>query len=80
MKKCLYLDFFYGKEWTIVKCSKTERRANGKYFTDRKQRTKTKLIFDKTGYTANLIFKEDGTEIDKDKVLKLLQRDIENEK
>ena len=32
------------------------------------------LTLDKTRYEMNLIFKEDGTETYKDKVLKLLQR------
>lgn len=47
--------------------------------TENKEQKQMILTLDKTRYKVNLIFKEDDTETYKDKVLKLLQRDIENE-
>ncbi len=48
--------------------------------TEHKEPKQIVLTLDKTRYTINLVFNEKSTETYKDKVLKLLQRDIENEK
>lgn len=48
--------------------------------TEYKEPKQIVLTIDRTCYTVNLIFNEKSKETYKDKVLKLLQRDIENEK